>query len=165
MRTMSPAVLSARMITLGLLGGAFIAACSGVPNPGSAGSPPDPDGGVVLVLGGPDAGSSSPDSNEPGSSCTQQGVSVACWTGPANMRNVGTCHDGAQTCSTGEVPVWGQCIGEELTCGEQTPVDAGHDAGSIVDANLPSTCTPVESKEPWTANARAWAGSSRGTTS
>jgi hypothetical protein len=52
----------------------------------------------------------------PGCSCHGE-PNQACWTGQANMRNVGQCHDGLQKCSgDGEFDVWGPCEGENLSC-------------------------------------------------
>ena len=54
-----------------------------------------------------------------------------CYTGAANTRGVGTCHDGQQTCVDGQ---WGDCLGEVLPAHEQCD---GHgedeDCDGIVD--------------------------------
>jgi hypothetical protein len=56
-----------------------------------------------------------------GCACTA-GETSACWTGFPADRNMGKCHDGLQVCEgTAEFASWGECKGEELTCG----VDAG----------------------------------------
>ena len=34
----------------------------------------------------------------PGCACSSAGQSASCWTGPANMRGVGACHDGTAQC-------------------------------------------------------------------
>ncbi|HMI94420.1 MAG TPA: hypothetical protein VK509_23770, partial [Polyangiales bacterium] len=56
----------------------------------------------------------------------QAGETAACWTGPAADRNIRKCHDGLQICAaSGEFASWGPCMGEELSCGEVPPPDAG----------------------------------------
>jgi hypothetical protein len=102
------------------------------------------DAGKVLSFANDAGMGNSSTSNLPGSACTQPGTSAACWTGPANERNVGACHDGMQSCSGGENPTWGPCTGEELSCGDAgVPVT---DGGSHTDAArvLSSMCEPVE---------------------
>lgn len=43
------------------------------------------------------------------------GATQACWSGPAERRNVGQCKDGVQGCQNyGEFASWGQCVGEVL---------------------------------------------------
>jgi hypothetical protein len=67
-------------------------------------------------LGGGDAGTCS--GNAPGCACATAGQTASCWTGPANMRNVGACHDGTAQCvMSGEFARWGPCTGQELVCG------------------------------------------------
>jgi hypothetical protein len=68
-----------------------------------------------------------------GCPCTM-GQTSACWTGPAADRNAGKCHDGLQVCEgTSEFASWGECKGEELSCG----VDAG-----MPDTDEDCTCVP-----------------------
>jgi hypothetical protein len=65
-----------------------------------------------------------------GCTCPNPGATQACWTGPADQRNVGACHDGKETCTrNGEVAVWGPCEGEELNCGNGDGGGGTEDAG------------------------------------
>ena len=50
------------------------------------------------------------------------GDTTSCWTGPANKRNSGACHDGTQHCvGTNEFASWGTCEGQELNCPDPPP--------------------------------------------
>jgi hypothetical protein len=58
------------------------------------------------------------------------GSTASCWTGLADRRNVGGCHDGVQECQNqGEFAVWGACEGEVRDC--PAPVE---------DAGVPGDC-------------------------
>jgi hypothetical protein len=108
---------------------------------GNTASPPGTLGG------GPNAASScSAGANTPGCPCTA-GTTVACWTGPAEDRNVGACHDGTQTCVSsggGEVAeaTWGPCQGEELECAP-TSMDAGVDSAPVMVVAADTGPAPV----------------------
>jgi hypothetical protein len=73
-----------------------------------------------------------------GCACPKPGTTGACWTGPADQRNVGACHDGTSLCSQqGEFSDWGPCQGEQLNCG-------------VIDAAAPpspdsGTSAPIDS--------------------
>jgi hypothetical protein len=94
-----------------------------------------------------------------GCSCTA-GQTQACFLGPKNYRNTGTCQDGVQTCKVtmraGSTGVWGECVGgispsldkcdnadnncngctdDKLCCAP--PIDCAYDIG---------TATPFEDK-------------------
>lgn len=74
----------------------------------------------------------------PGCGCSGP-QTVPCWTGPADKRNVGQCHDGLQRCvNSGELYVWGACEGEEFTC--ETGTGGEPDPGD--PANEPCKCKP-----------------------
>jgi hypothetical protein len=81
----------------------------------------------------------------PGCACTPGTPSVACWSGPPNMRHVGHCKDGVQQCvGEREIGTWGPCEGETLLCdwpGEH--VDGGtSDAGKPDAGEPPCSCIP-----------------------
>jgi hypothetical protein len=79
------------------------------------------DGGVAMA------------GHQPGTTCTGA-ETVACFTGPANLRGLAGCKDGTQKCeSNGEFSKWGACVGEVTTCA--APADAGTPAvdGAAVD--------------------------------
>jgi hypothetical protein len=46
---------------------------------------------------------------QPGSSCTSEGTSQQCYTGPSETKDIGECKEGSQTCTGG---VWSTCPGE-----------------------------------------------------
>jgi hypothetical protein len=91
--------------------------------------------------GGPGAPSSCSGGNTQGCPCTA-GTTAACWTGPAEDRNVGACHDGTQTCvSSGQGELtqstWGPCEGQVLQCG-QNGADASPPPAPSEDAGVDS---------------------------
>jgi hypothetical protein len=100
-----------------------------------AGSPSLPNGGPAGSgsLGGGDAAACSNGVASSGCACTQAGQTAACWTGPADKRNVGMCHDGTTQCvRNGEFTQWGPCQGEQLNCGG-TGGNGAEDAGGAPD--------------------------------
>ncbi len=149
MDALTPAGLAARTAGLGvLLGCALLAACSGTSSTRAAPLRQGEDSGVAprFADGGPDAGGRSSPSTQPGSPCPQRGQTLACWTGPASMRDVGACHDGVQTCAaTGELSTWSPCTGEELACGDAGSVDAAIlDSGGDVGTFDAGMCTILQ---------------------
>jgi len=54
-----------------------------------------------------------------GCSC-KVNATQACWPGDPNMRHVGPCRDGVQTCSAEDVefPKWSACVGAVTDCDE-----------------------------------------------
>lgn len=81
------------------------------------------------------------------------GETVACWTGPADRRNVGDCRDGIQTCeSKGEFGgTWSECEGQQLDCGEPPPEECGCVPGQVIgcdeDCEALVICLPNSTKE------------------
>lgn len=72
------------------------------------------------------AGSCSANPVAEGCPCSHPGQASPCWTGPANQRHVGACHDGTAQCvASGEFDYWGSCQGEQLDCGTTGSPDAG----------------------------------------
>src|SRR6476620_8610036 len=50
-----------------------------------------------------------------GCSCPNEGETRACFTGAAETRNKGVCHDGTQTCTgSGEFRTWSPCTGDAV---------------------------------------------------
>ncbi|HXK18952.1 MAG TPA: MopE-related protein [Polyangiaceae bacterium] len=71
------------------------------------------------------------------------GMTQACYTGPANTAGVGTCHDGTQLCAAvamSGVEAWGACSGQQLPT---TEICNGldDDCDNVVDNGIP-TPTP-----------------------
>ena len=64
---------------------------------------------------------------------TDEGLSQACYTGPAKTKGVGSCKGGQQTCAAGS---WGSCIGQVLPAAEQCD-SKDNDCNGQVD----ETCT------------------------
>ncbi|MFT3926847.1 MAG: hypothetical protein QM778_30155 [Myxococcales bacterium] len=65
--------------------------------------------------------------NLEGCTCSTKGKTRACYTGPADTRNVGACKDGVQTCTAdgnGEFVslVYSACSGETLPSGDSCSV-------------------------------------------
>jgi hypothetical protein len=47
-----------------------------------------------------------------------------CFSGPPELQNVAGCMDGTQTCDLdGEFPVWSECVGDIVVCGDCAPGD------------------------------------------
>jgi hypothetical protein len=86
------------------------------------------DDGAAYVEAGGDAASPPDDAaagpcesglDQRGCGCAVVGETRACYTGPAGTQNLGTCHDGTQTClGGGEFPAWGPCTGDALPSAE-----------------------------------------------
>ena len=88
---------------------------TGGTDPGSTGGngPNGQTGFATDGGGGPTC--ADPNTPTPGCSCPTAGATAPCWTGPANLRNVGVCKDGVITCEKkGEFSVWSACAGERL---------------------------------------------------
>jgi hypothetical protein len=111
------------------------------------------DSGLTGFVVGKDAPICSADLpfKAPGCACTQGTADLACWTGPANQRHVGQCHDGVQHgVGTAEFAQWTACEGEEHLCnwpgehvdgGSKVP-DAGHEAPPPPPPPTQCGCTP-----------------------
>jgi hypothetical protein len=143
---------------IGAVGALLVASCSGAAGEGfggGAGAGTRDAGGPVTsgaFSGAADADTCS--GSEPGQGCTcsQAGQTVACWTGPADQRNVGSCHDGTRHCiQHGEISLWGPCGGQQVVCTLGT-ADAGSmgassgsssGGGSSGSSSGGSTCTPA----------------------
>jgi hypothetical protein len=94
------------------------------------------DGGVVG-----DAGSCSPGSpDQQGCQCTV-GQTRACYTGPPSTRNVGTCHDGTQTCiQKTEFGAYGPCTGSVLPGPEDCTSTTDTNCNGMIGCNDPLAC-------------------------
>jgi hypothetical protein len=66
-----------------------------------------------------------------GCACTD-GLTQACFSGPAASRNVGICSDGVQTCSGA---VWGPCDGEVVPIAEVCDGAADENCDGVIDEN------------------------------
>jgi hypothetical protein len=82
--------------------------------------------------------------NQPSCPCTTEGKTVACWTGPANERNFGACHDGTTKCEqNGEFAAWGPCMGEQLVCIQDSGAPPPSEAAPPPEAGPPpQSCLP-----------------------
>ncbi len=67
---------------------------------------------------------------------TDNGLAVACYTGPSNTKNVGACHDGTSTCAAG---VWGSCLNQQLPVAE-TCNDIDDDCNGPIDDAVTQPC-------------------------
>ncbi len=74
-------------------------------------------------------------------SCTE-GQMRACYSGPAATRGVGTCREGAQTCSGGR---WSACVGEVAPASENCSTPADEDCDGVVN-NGCGECVPGASR-------------------
>jgi hypothetical protein len=74
------------------------------------------DGSATVVATSPETCDGIDNDNDGQTDEAAPGVPLSrtCWDGSAPTRNVGTCHDGVQTCSGG---TWGPCIGQVLPNG------------------------------------------------
>ena len=112
-------------------------------------APPGSDGGGAHGDGG--GGSCADPGNLAGCGCDTPGAMRACYTGSADTRGKGTCHDGMQACiAGGEFSAWGPCTGDALP-----GVEAGHcmdgvdnDCNGLVDCKDAAcihdpSCTPM----------------------
>jgi hypothetical protein len=97
---------------------------------------PSPEAGFAQSDGGPCGTSAIVE----GCPCSLVAETAPCWTGPANERGVGACHDGTSVCqAAGESQAWGPCSGEELVC------TGGADTGAP-DTSAPDTSAPADSQ-------------------
>jgi hypothetical protein len=82
--------------------------------------------------------------NQPSCPCTTEGKTAACWTGPANERHFGACHDGTTTCSqNGEFAAWGPCTGQQLVCIQDSGTPPPAEAAPPPEAGPPpQSCLP-----------------------
>ncbi|NUQ77291.1 MAG: hypothetical protein HUU21_27465, partial [Polyangiaceae bacterium] len=62
------------------------------------------------------------------------GMTQACYTGPAGTQGVGVCQAGSQTCANGQ---WGACMGDVTPSGEKCD-GADNDCDGNTDEGLPS---------------------------
>ena len=132
-------IFAARLRRFALVPAVLLAACAaeiggnGIPGNGGNGDGGDPnslghhdggnnnngngDGSTVQNLdrdGGNGQECSNP-LNLQGCGCPTAGMTRACYTGPADTENIGTCKDGTQTCiAMGEFSNWGPCAGDVL---------------------------------------------------
>jgi hypothetical protein len=68
------------------------------------------------------------------------GMNQACYTGPANTVNVGTCHGGTQLCTAvamSNMATWGACIGQQLPTSEICN-GLDDDCDGVVDNGVPA---------------------------
>ncbi len=81
--------------------------------------------------------------NEEGAGCTcVPNSTMACYSGPANTKDVGDCHAGTQTCNaqgTGFGPCTGEVIPQEETCMQFGDEDCD---GQINEGGLGCICVP-----------------------
>ena len=91
------------------------------------------DGGARCVEGGLDVA---------GCVCATSGASRPCFPGDASNRNVGTCKDGTQTCtSAGESKTWGACTGAVVPQKEVCTDALDHDCNGLAGCKDPSCAT------------------------
>jgi hypothetical protein len=78
-----------------------------------------------------------------GCNCPSIGGTRACYTGPANTRNVGLCKDGSQTCvAHNEFGTWGPCTGAVTPAPEVCDGTVDRNCNGQTGCNDP-TCVPT----------------------
>src|SRR5262245_20796641 len=76
------------------------------------------------------------------------GVTQACYTGPAGTNGVGVCHGGTQTCTNG---TFGACVGQVVpsteTCdSKDNNCDGSVDNGVVIADGFPNNCVNAANK-------------------
>jgi len=90
---------------------------------------------------GADAHCAPPSSDYEGCPCSASDAPRVCWPASANPknRNVGTCKDGAQTCTaSGEFASWGACTGSIGPVAEVCDDGLDNDCNELADCTDPS---------------------------
>ena len=99
-----------------------------------------------------------------GGSCNP-GATRSCYDGTSGTQNVGTCHDGTQTC--GQDGTWGACAGEQLPVAENCTDGLDNNCNGAVDDNADADgdgfttcngdcCDSVECSNPAAVNPGAF---------
>jgi hypothetical protein len=135
---------------VGVLVGLTVASCSGTngvriaKSQETAAADSGTSGAGSLQDQSPDAGSCSASEPGQGCPCAMAGDTVACWTGPADQRNVGACHDGTRHCMNyGEFLQWSGCGGQQLNCGGAGAGSGSSGGGAPVASGDAGSMAPV----------------------